>query len=213
MFHVQKLGRMPYHQAWEKQKQLVTAIDQEQLMDQLLLLEHEHTITLGRGSQVENLLLSKNEFQQRGIEVVEIDRGGDVTYHGPGQLIGYPLFYLGKQGNAKRYLRLLEEVIIQVLKTWEIEGSRKEGYTGVWIGDQKVAAIGVKFNRARHRKGYISSHGFALNVNTDLSYFHTIIPCGIEEYGVTSLEKQLGTMVPMEEVINQVIIQMKQVFS
>lgn len=213
MFHVQKLGRMPYHQAWEKQKQLVTAIDQEQLMDQLLLLEHEHTITLGRGSQVENLLLSKIEFQQRGIEVVEIDRGGDVTYHGPGQLIGYPLFYLGKQGNAKRYLRLLEEVIIQVLKTWEIEGSRKEGYTGVWIGDQKVAAIGVKFNRARHRKGYISSHGFALNVNTDLSYFHTIIPCGIEEYGVTSLEKQLGTMVPMEEVINQVIIQMKQVFS
>lgn len=213
MFHVQKLGRMPYHQAWEKQKQLVTAIDQEQLMDQLLLLEHEHTITLGRGSQVENLLLSKIEFQQRGIEVVEIDRGGDVTYHGPGQLVGYPLFYLGKQGNAKRYLRLLEEVIIQVLKTWEIEGSRKEGYTGVWIGDQKVAAIGVKFNRARHRKGYISSHGFALNVNTDLSYFHTIIPCGIEEYGVTSLEKQLGTMVPMEEVINQVIIQMKQVFS
>ncbi len=212
MFHVQILGRMPYHQAWEMQKQLVTAIDQGQLTNQLLLVEHEHTVTLGRGSHVEHLLLSEEEFQRRGIEVVEIDRGGDVTYHGPGQLVGYPLFYLGKQGNAKEYLRKLEEVIIQVLKQWRIEGCRKEGYTGVWIGDQKVAAIGVKFNRARRQKGYITSHGFALNVNTDLSYFQTIIPCGIEEYGVTSMEKQLKRKLPMNEVMNHVIEQMRLVF-
>src|SRR5690606_11231912 len=159
MLHVQKLGRISYRQAWEKQKQLVTAIDQEELSDQLLLLEHDHTITLGRGSHQENLLSSRDEFQQRGIEVIEIDRGGDVTYHGPGQLVCYPLIYLGTQGNAKQYLRKLEEVIIRVLKHWKIDGGRKEGYTGVWIDDQKVAAIGVKFNRARQRKGYITSHG------------------------------------------------------
>lgn len=212
MFHVQKLGRISYQQAWEKQKQLVAAIDQEQQPDQLLLLEHEHTITLGRGSHKENLLLSQNEFQRRGIEVVEIDRGGDVTYHGPGQLVGYPLFYLGTQGNAKKYLRNLEEVLIRVLKKWKIVAGRKEGYTGVWIDEEKVAAIGVKFNRARQRKGYITSHGFALNVNTDLSYFQTIIPCGISEYGVTSMERQLGRKVSMEEVMNEVVEQMKEVF-
>jgi lipoyl(octanoyl) transferase len=213
MLHVQKLGRISYRQAWEKQKQLVTAIDQEELSDQLLLLEHDHTITLGRGSHQENLLLSRDEFQQRGIEVIEIDRGGDVTYHGPGQLVCYPLIYLGTQGNAKQYLRKLEEVIIRVLQHLKIDGGRKEAYTGVGIDDQKVAAIGVKFNRARQRKGYITSHGFALNVNTDLSYFQTIIPCGIQEYGVTSMEKLLGRTIAMDKVMEQVIDQMKRIFT
>lgn len=212
MFQVQKLGRIPYNQAWELQKQLVKEIDQNERMDQLLLLEHEHVVTLGRGSHLENLLLNKQEYQLRGIEVVEIDRGGDVTYHGPGQLVGYPLFYLGKNGSAKQYLRSLEEMMMRVLKYWGLEGSRREGYTGVWIEDRKIAAIGVKFNRARQRGGYISSHGFALNVNTDLSYFDTIIPCGIREYGVTSMEQVLNEPVSLEQVMDQVVLAMKQIF-
>lgn len=213
MFQVQKLGRIPYRQAWELQKQLVSEIDQNQRMDQLLLLEHEHVVTLGRGSHLENLLLNKQEYQRRGIDVVEIDRGGDVTYHGPGQLVGYPLFYLGKNGSAKQYLRSLEEMMIRVLKYWGLKGSRREGYTGVWIEDRKIAAIGVKFNRARRRGGYISSHGFALNINTDLSYFDTIIPCGIREYGVTSIEKELNKTVSFDQVMDQVVEEMQRVFA
>lgn len=213
MFQVQKLGRIPYRQAWELQKQLVSEIDQNQRMDQLLLLEHEHVVTLGRGSHLENLLLNKQEYQRRGIDVVEIDRGGDVTYHGPGQLVGYPLFYLGKNSSAKQYLRSLEEMMIRVLKYWGLKGSRREGYTGVWIEDRKIAAIGVKFNRARHRGGYISSHGFALNINTDLSYFDTIIPCGIREYGVTSIEKELNKTVSFDQVMDQVVEEMQRVFA
>lgn len=212
MFQVQKLGRIPYRQAWELQKQLVAEIDQNKRIDQLLLLEHEHVVTLGRGSHLENLLLNKQEYQRRGIDVVEIDRGGDVTYHGPGQLVGYPLFYLGKNSSAKQYLRSLEEMMIRVLKYWGLKGSRREGYTGVWIEDRKIAAIGVKFNRARHRGGYISSHGFALNINTDLSYFDTIIPCGIREYGVTSIEKELNKPVSFDQVMDQVVLYMKQIF-
>lgn len=210
MFEVQRLGRVPYLDAWEQQKAWVQAIDRQQCPDQLLLLEHEHVITLGRGSKFEHLLMTREMYRQRGIEVVEIDRGGDVTYHGPGQLVAYPLFYLGPDSSAKQYLRWLEEVVIQVLTHWGIRGERKDGYTGVWVKDQKIAAIGVKFNRARHRGGYISSHGFALNVNTDLSYFQTIIPCGIQEYGVTSVAEQLKHAVSLQEAMDQTVLAMKK---
>lgn len=213
MFEVQNLGRVPYVKAWEKQKAWVKAIDQNQCANQLLLVEHEHVITLGRGSRSEHLLMSQEMYQQRGIEVVEIDRGGDVTYHGPGQLVVYPLFYLGSHCSAKQYLRTLEEVIIHVLTRWGITGERKSGYTGVWVNDQKIAAIGVKFNRARYRGGYISSHGFALNVNTNLSYFQTIVPCGIQEYGVTSVADQLNRPVSLQEAIEQTILAMKKFFT
>lgn len=212
MFDVQILGRIPYQEGWDTQKEWVKAIDQQQANNQLLLLEHEHTITLGRGTHTENLLLSADEYRERDIAVVEIDRGGDVTYHGPGQLVAYPLFYLGRHGHAKRYLRQLEEVIIQVLAYWGIHGSRKEAYTGVWVEDKKIAAIGVKFNRARYRGGYISSHGFALNLNTDLSYFQTIIPCGIQEYTVTSVSEQISSVVSMQTAMEQVVIAMQNVF-
>ncbi|RAL27094.1 lipoyl(octanoyl) transferase LipB [Thermoflavimicrobium daqui] len=213
MFVVKKLGLVPYQAAWDLQKEMIQKIDRESYSDQLLLLEHPHTVTLGRGSHQENLLLREDQYQKREIEVVEIDRGGDVTYHGPGQLVGYPLFHLSDRGNdAHQYLRDLEEVIIQALKEWGIQGARKEGYTGVWVNHVKIAAIGVKFNRGRVRRGYITSHGFALNVNTDLSYFQTIIPCGISEYGVTSIEQVLGEKVEMEQVMKHIIRGFETVF-
>jgi lipoyl(octanoyl) transferase len=212
-FEVQRLGMFPYMEAWDKQKELVQAIDQGRLGNQLLLLEHPHTITLGRGSHQENIIFSPDYYQQQGVQLVEIDRGGDVTYHGPGQLVGYPLFHLGERGNnAHGYLRDLEEVLIRTLKRFGIEAGRKEAYTGAWVGDVKIAAIGVKFNRGRNRRGYITSHGFALNVNTDLRYFQMIVPCGIKEYGVTSMQEQLGKPVDMNEVMEQVIACTHEVF-
>ncbi|MFC7441016.1 lipoyl(octanoyl) transferase LipB [Laceyella putida] len=212
-FAVQRLGLAPYMETWDKQKELVQSIDRGQLDNQLLLLEHPHTITLGRGSHQENIIFSEDYYREQGIHLVEIDRGGDVTYHGPGQLVGYPLFHLGERGNnAHGYLRDLEEVLIRALKHFGIEAGRKEPYTGVWVGDVKIAAIGVKFNRGRNRRGYITSHGFALNVNTDLRYFQLIVPCGIQEYGVTSMQEQLGKPVDMNEVMEQVIKSTREVF-
>ncbi|MBA4495025.1 lipoyl(octanoyl) transferase LipB [Paenactinomyces guangxiensis] len=201
-------------ETWDKQKELVKQIDQENITNQLLLLEHPHTITLGRGSHQDNLLFTGEQYRQRGVDVVEIDRGGDVTYHGPGQLVGYPIFYLGEKNyNAHSYLRDLEEALIHALRYWGIEGGRKEPYTGVWVGDVKIAAIGVKFNRGRKRRGYITSHGFALNVNTDLRYFNMIIPCGIQEYGVTSMEQLLGRKVEMSKVMDEVGLAFEKIFA
>jgi lipoyl(octanoyl) transferase len=169
-------------------------------------------ITLGRGYHAENLLFSIEDYQNQGIEVVEIDRGGDVTYHGPGQLVGYPLFYLGNRSDSHQYLRDLEEVMIRALRQFGIHAGRKEPYTGVWVDNVKIAAIGVKFNRGRKRKGYITSHGFALNVNTDLRYFQMIIPCGIQEFGVVSMQQLLGAPVAMEDVMNAIVISLSEVF-
>lgn len=204
MLQVYDLGTMlPYKEIWQKQRDMVEKIDRELAENQLWLLEHPHTVTMGRGTERKNLLFSAEEYQQQGIQLVEVDRGGDVTYHGPGQLVGYPLFYLGnreKGNDPRQYLRDLEEVLIRVLAYWGIEGQRKEAYTGVWVGDEKIAAIGVKFHRAKHRKGYITSHGFAFNLNTDLHYFQTIVPCGIQEYNVTSLSKLLEREIEVEEI-------------
>lgn len=213
MFEIQRLGLVPYQEAWDLQKKLVHEVDYEGLPSQLLLLEHPHTLTLGRGSHTENLLFSKEQYAEMGMDLVEIDRGGDVTYHGPGQLVGYPIFDLGTQGNdAHRYLRQLEEALIIALRRLGLQPERKEPYTGVWVDQEKIAAIGVKFNRARTRKAYITSHGFALNVNSDLRFFQTIIPCGIQEYGVTSLEKLLGKKVDLQLVMDLVIEAIEEVF-
>lgn len=212
-FEVKRLGMIPYQKAWDKQKEAVQLIDKGQMENQLWLLEHPHVITLGRGSHDENLLFSVEEYQKHGIEVVPIDRGGDVTYHGPGQLVGYPLFHLGERGNdSHQYLRDLEEVIIQALLPFGIEAGRKEPYTGVWVQDKKIAAIGVKFNRGRQRRGYITSHGFALNVNTDMRYFQMIIPCGIQEFGVVSMEQLLGKKVDMNQVMDAIVESTEKVF-
>ncbi|WP_241154390.1 lipoyl(octanoyl) transferase LipB [Staphylospora marina] len=213
MFHIHRLGLVPYMEAWDLQKDWVAKIDAGESGNRLLLLEHPHTITLGRGFHQENLIFSKEYYDRQGISIVEIDRGGDVTYHGPGQLVGYPIFHLGERGNDSHgYLRDLEEALIIALKEFGIEGGRKAPYTGVWVGDVKIAAIGVKFNRGRKNRGYITSHGFALNVNTDLRYFNLIIPCGIREFGVTSMQQILGREVDVNHVMDAVVRGFEQVF-
>jgi lipoyl(octanoyl) transferase len=200
---VHVLSRVEYGAAWELQKKLVREIDRGERPDTLLLLEHPPTYTIGSERHPEHLLLGPEELKRRGIAVFEIDRGGDITYHGPGQLVGYPLLYLDAVGlDLHGYLRNLEQALIDLLAEFGLEGGRKPAYTGVWVGDEKIAAIGVKFNKARARRGFVTSHGFALNVRRDVERdgFSGIIPCGITEYGVTSLEKETGVPLDPEEV-------------
>ncbi|MGG6309689.1 lipoyl(octanoyl) transferase LipB [Paenibacillus macerans] len=207
---------MEYGVAWELQKQLVKAIDAEQQQEHLLLLQHPPTYTIGSQRHPEHLLLSPEQLQEQGISVFEIDRGGDITYHGPGQLVGYPLLRLGAgQGlDLHGYLRQLEQVIINYLARFGIEGTRKPEYTGVWVGDVKICAIGVKFNKCRHAKGFITSHGFAFNVKSGIQEqgFRGIIPCGIQEYGVTSLEDAAGQTFTVEQVARDIVPLFNEVF-
>ncbi len=193
---VRRLGLVRYADALELQAELVRARRAGEVPDTLLLLQHPHVITLGSGSHEANVLVTPEEREARGIELFETGRGGDVTYHGPGQLVGYPILDLKPdRQDLHRYLRDLEEVLIGVLAEWGLRGGRKEGLTGVWVGDRKLAAIGVRVS-----SGWITSHGFALNVSTDLSYFGAIVPCGIMQYGVGSISGELGREVAMEEV-------------
>jgi lipoyl(octanoyl) transferase len=194
--------KQPYFPMWDLQKEWVQEIGQNKRNQSLLLLEHEHVYTFGRGAHKEHLLISEDTCLEKGIELAEIDRGGDITYHGPGQLVGYPLLVLDRfQNNAHLYLRKLEETLIRTLSSFGIQAGRKEAYTGVWVKDLKIAAIGVKFNRVKGNKDFIASHGFAVNVNTDLSMFEHIIPCGIREYGVTSMEQLLGQKIEMNKIV------------
>ena len=180
---VRWLGRVPYSAALTLQERLVASRRRGDVPDQLLLLEHPPVITLGRGSDPAHLLCSPEELTRRGVELHEAGRGGDVTYHGPGQLVGYPILALpAERRDAHRYLRDLEEVLIRTVATYGIEAGRVEGLTGIWVGDEKLAAIGVRLST-----GWITSHGFALNVDPDLAGFDTIVPCGIRERGVTSI--------------------------
>lgn len=174
--------------------------------ERLILLEHSHVITLGRGFHKENLLFSSSWLAERGVDVEESGRGGDVTYHGPGQLVGYPILNLAEQPDLHLYLRHLEELMIRVLKDFGIESDRKAGLTGVWVGDEKAGAIGVRVSR------WITSHGFALNVNTDLKYFQYIVPCGIRQHGVTSIQKILGKEIPMEDVRRSITRRFEEIF-
>ncbi|QJD82329.1 lipoyl(octanoyl) transferase LipB [Cohnella herbarum] len=209
------LSRLDYGEAWELQRKLVKEIDREERSESLLLLEHSPTYTIGSDRHPEHLLYSKEELTRRGIALYEIDRGGDITYHGPGQLVGYPLLYLDAVGlDLHKYLRNLEEVIIMLLADFGIAGSRKPEYTGVWVGDSKIAAIGVKFNKARARRGFVTSHGFALNVkkNVEQEGFQGIIPCGITEYGIVSLETLTGKELQVEEIGHRIIPYFAEVF-
>jgi lipoate-protein ligase B len=190
-----QLGLTPYRESWDLQREIFKLRQNRGIGDVLLLTEHPHVYTLGMSSDVNHLLADADELRQSGIEVYPIERGGDITYHGPGQLVGYPILDLQNYyTDLHRYLRDLEEVIIRTLEEFGITGHRKQEYTGVWVGDKKIAAIGVKVSR------WITMHGFALNVNTDLSYFNRIIPCGIFHKGVTSMEQILGARITMEEV-------------
>ncbi|MGM0880547.1 MAG: lipoyl(octanoyl) transferase LipB [Bacillota bacterium] len=202
------IGKLEYAEAWELQKAYVKQIDQEERQETLLLLQHPPTYTIGSDRNPEHLLLNEAELEERGIALFQIDRGGDITYHGPGQLVGYPLLYLEAEGlDLHAYLRSLEQVIINWLAEYGIEAGRKPEYTGVWVGDLKIAAIGVKFNKARHRRGFITSHGFALNIKAGIAAegFSGIVPCGIEQYGVTSFNDLTGRELSVEEAASQLL--------
>ena len=205
---VRRLGLITYGDALELQAELVKQRRAGEIPDTLLLLEHPHVITLGSGSHDENVLVSPEERAERGIELFDTGRGGDVTYHGPGQLVGYPIFDLKPdRQDLHRYLRDLEEMLIGVLGEFGLRGSRKEGLTGVWVDDRKLAAIGVRVS-----SGWITSHGFALNVTTDLSFFGAIVPCGIRDHGVGSISQEAGRTVAMREAEDAVVRQMERVF-
>lgn len=205
---VRRLGRVAYADALALQDDLVRRRRAGEIPDTLLLLEHPHVITLGSGSHPEHVLLDSDERAARGIELFETGRGGDVTYHGPGQLVGYPILDLKPdRQDLHRYLRDLEEALILVLADFGLEGGRKDGLTGVWMEDRKLAAIGVRVS-----SGWITSHGFALNVATDLTYFGAIVPCGIRQHGVGSLSGELGRPVSLEEASASVVRAMERIF-
>jgi lipoyl(octanoyl) transferase len=196
-----------YKYCWELQQKIFNLRVGQKIPDVLLLTEHQHVYTLGKSTDEAHLLAGENELKSTGADVFHIDRGGDITYHGPGQLVGYPIIDLNNYYlDTHRYLRDLEEVIIRTLKDFGINGHREENYTGVWVGSDKIAAIGVKVSR------WVTMHGFALNVNTDLPYFDRIIPCGIFHKGVTSMKQIIGNEVPLQNVINSISSRFSEVF-
>lgn len=184
---VEDLGRRPYAEVLELQREIAKERIAGTRPDTLLLVEHDPVITLGRSSKAAHLLADAASLAKRGVELFEIERGGDVTFHGPGQLVGYPIVDLTQhKQDLHWYLRQLEQVLIDALATFGIQGSRVEKYTGVWAGDRKIASIGV------HARSWVTWHGFALNVSTELSYFDLMVPCGIPEVQMTSIEGELG---------------------
>jgi lipoyl(octanoyl) transferase len=198
---VRRLGVVRYDEALALQKSLVEERKAGRISDQLLLLQHPPVITLGVKTRNDrgHIVASDEELRAEGVEVFETGRGGDVTYHGPGQLVGYPILDLRPdRQDVHRYVRDLEEVMIRVCADYGIEARRVEGLTGAWVesprGPEKIGAIGVRLSR------WVTSHGFAFNVTTDLDYFGLIVPCGIADHGVTSLGALLGSAPPMDEV-------------
>ncbi len=206
---VRRLGRISYEDALDLQDELVGLRRAGGIPDQLLLVEHPHVITLGTSSQEEHVLLTEEERKARGIQLFQVGRGGDATYHGPGQLVGYPILSLAPdRKDLHRYLRDLEEVLILTLGAFGISATREEGLTGVWVWEGKLAAIGVRVS-----SGWITSHGFALNVDPDLSYFSSIVPCGIQDRPVASMASVLGRPISPEEVIITLLESFERVFS
>jgi lipoyl(octanoyl) transferase len=201
------LGLLGYEQAWAFQKQVWQMRVDEQIPDTLLLVEHPPVITLGKSGKASNLLLPEAELKRRAVELYRVERGGDVTYHGPGQLVGYPIFRLeGALAGVRKYVERLEASLVHSLKTWGISAAVREKLTGVWVGDRKIAAIGVAV------RSFVTFHGFALNVNTDLTPFGYIIPCGIPDKGVTSIAREIGHEIPMPGVKHQVIADLGEEF-
>jgi lipoyl(octanoyl) transferase len=199
--------RQAYRPMWELQRRLWATRHAGRIPDVLLLLEHESVVTLGRNARRENLLLSPDAYRARGTEVVEVDRGGDVTWHGPGQLVGYWIFDLRElYQDVHRFLREIEETLIRALARHGIAAGRASGATGVWVGDEKVAAMGL------HLSHWVSTHGFALNLGNDLASFSWIVPCGLTGRGVTTMEKLLGAPVERGEVEAEVVAEMAEIF-
>jgi lipoyl(octanoyl) transferase len=207
---VRRLGSVPYADALALQRSLVEDRRAGRVDDLLLLLEHPHVLTLGvRGDRGRSHILATPEaLESRGVEVHETGRGGDITYHGPGQIVGYPIIDLQPDRcDVHRYVRDLEEVLIRTASDYGVEAGRVEGLTGVWVGREKLAAIGVRISR------WVTSHGFALNVTTDLEYFNLIVPCGIADRSVTSLARLLGRPVSRIEVEDRIAAHFGEVFA
>ena len=189
------LGKADYQETWDLQKETHLKKQTGAKEDILYTVEHNHVYTLGKTGSRDHILISDGEMKEKGISYYEIDRGGDITYHGPGQLVAYPILDLNNYyKDTHRYLRDLEETVIMTLNDIGINGHREEEYTGVWVGNEKICAIGIKVSR------WITMHGIAFNINTDLSYFDKIIPCGIFHKGVTSIEKLTGMKADFEEI-------------
>lgn len=210
LLDVRRLGRVSYADGVALQKQLVEERRAGAIPDTLLLLAHPHVVTRGVKARLAtaNIRASDEELAARGVEVHESGRGGDVTYHGPGQIVGYPILDLRPDRcDVHRYVRDLEEVLIRVARGFGLDAGRVPKFSGVWVGDAKLAAIGVRISR------WITSHGFALNVDTDLSYFDLIVPCGIADKGVTSLDRLLGRPVPQHDVEAAIVRHFADVFA
>lgn len=197
------LGKRSYGEVWNLQKKMQIKRMAGEIDDLLILVEHDPVYTLGKNADVNHLLQSRD----RTIEVFNVERGGDITFHGPGQLVGYPIIDLANyKKSVSWYMHSLEQVTIEVLSEFEISAKRVKGLTGVWVGDKKIAAQGVRLTR------WVTMHGFSINVNTDLSYYNGIIPCGIFDRGVTSMEELLGSTQRMEKIRTLVIDKFNQIF-
>lgn len=206
IYHI-NLGLTDYNSVWQLQKHINTYKQQHKCADLLITNEHNHVYTLGKSGDRNHLLVNSAFLKEKGISYYEIDRGGDLTYHGPGQLVCYPIFDLNNYYlDAHKYLRDLEEVIVRTLKYYGIVSHKDEEFTGVWVDDDKICAIGIKISR------WITMHGLAFNINNDLSYFDRIIPCGIFHKGVTSMKKLLGIESNFEEVSNTVLKNFGEIF-
>lgn len=208
---IEDWGLIPYKEAWDRQKAYVAQAlqDPHRWQDRLILCEHPPVITLGRNAHKEHLLFPEEYLREKGIELYTIERGGDVTYHGPGQLVGYPILWLERfRCDISWYMRSLEEVLIRTIATWGLSSTRIPNLTGVWLLNppRKIAALGVKLSR------WVSMHGFALNVNTNLTGFSFIVPCGIKDKAVTSLEREIGRTIPLVEVKAEVVRHFEEVF-
>ncbi len=195
MVDVLDLGLSPYGDVWRLQLELVEKRKRDLINDTLILVEHPHVITLGKHGDNENIKVSKEVLKKKGIDLYVVDRGGDVTYHGPGQLVGYLIFKIrGHIGGIRKFIYFVEDSIIELLKRYGISASRNDREIGVWVGNNKIAALGFALSDS------VTYHGFALNVNTDLRYFDLIVPCGLRDKGTVSMEKILNLKIDFEKI-------------
>ena len=198
------LGFLDYKNSWNYQKELQKKVLIGDCSDSIIFVEHDSVYTFGKNSDKSNLLVSKDSK----IKIYETERGGEITYHGPGQIVCYPILNLKNfKQSVTWYMRALEEVIIETLKLLNIKATRKDGLTGVWVKDEKIGAQGVRMTK------WVTMHGFALNVNTDLRFFNDIIPCGIKDFGVTSIEKIIGKEQDLSLVKEHILISFAKVFN
>ncbi len=200
------LDQKSYNETWDFQKKLHEQRIKNEIPDSLILVEHPHVYTLGKNAVASNMIASEEYLKDHGVEVVNVDRGGDITYHGPGQLVGYPIFHLKEHKlSVRNYVDKIEEILLQTLADYNIEGRQIDGLTGIWVEKQKIAAIGLRISR------WVTYHGFALNIKTDLSLFNGIIPCGISDKGVTRMI-DLNKNATLESVKKTIIEKICNVF-